>query len=231
MPHSAACDRWTVQGRPAIVQIHQTDYSMSILNVILSPDKLLVAVDTLAEDAITGQPSSAAKLLLIPQHNLVMATRGSAQFFLRLYELSLQASFRADFTMEQLVAELGLVIEQLWPNYVAAADRAGIPRGQLHTEIVLGGWSPNKGRMVATAYAKSDSSVATVVQSLAGGLASPGEPLEGQEASFDPSDVLAAGRIQAAWLNAHVGRKVAGGRLLAAVLREGRTAINDVGAI
>lgn len=55
---------------------------MSILNVLLRPDQLLVAVDTLAEDALTGAPSAGAKLLLIPQHNLVLATRGSAQFFL-----------------------------------------------------------------------------------------------------------------------------------------------------
>lgn len=69
---------------------------MSILNVLLAPDHLVVAVDTLAEDAQTGAHSSGAKLLLIPQHNLVLATRGSAQFFLRIYELALQASFRAD---------------------------------------------------------------------------------------------------------------------------------------
>lgn len=84
---------------------------MSILNVLLTPEKLLVAVDTLATDAKTGEPSSAAKLLLIAQHNLVMATRGLAQFFLRLYELSLQASFREVFTIERLMVELGPVIE------------------------------------------------------------------------------------------------------------------------
>lgn len=54
---------------------------MSILNVLLSPSQLLVAVDTLAEDARTGAHSSGAKMLLIPQHNLVMAARGSTQFF------------------------------------------------------------------------------------------------------------------------------------------------------
>jgi hypothetical protein len=97
---------------------------------LLSPDHLVVAVDTLAEDAHTGAHSAGAKLLLIPQHNLVLATRGSAQFFLRIYELALQASFRADFTMEQLSTELGLVIDQLWPNYEKAVAEAGLPRDQ-----------------------------------------------------------------------------------------------------
>ncbi|MCS4236656.1 hypothetical protein [Stenotrophomonas sp. BIGb0135] len=202
---------------------------MSILNVILSPDKLLVAVDTLAQDAATGELSTGAKLLLIPQHNLILATRGSAQFFLRLYELSLQASFRADFTMEQLMAEFGLVIEKLWPAYETAAIQAGIPRDVLHSELVLGGWSPKSGRMVATAYAKSANAKPVVVQPLEGGLASPGDPLRDRPANFDPAWVLDAGRLQAAHENAHVGRVVSGGKLLCATLTASQAVISDLG--
>ena len=204
---------------------------MSILNVLLRADQLLVAVDTLAEEALTGAPSAGAKLLLIPQHNLVLATRGSAQFFLRIYELALQASFRADFTMEQLGRELGLVVDQLWPNYEKAAVEAGLPLEQLGTELVLGGWSPKNGRMVATAYAKSDSSRKTLVQPLEGGLVSPGEPLAGRPDSFAEADLLAAGKIQAAWLNSRVGREVAGGGLLVAFLKKSQAVVKDLGAI
>jgi hypothetical protein len=204
---------------------------MSILNVLLRPDQLLVAVDTLAENASTGEVSAGAKLLLIPQHNVVLGARGSTQFFLRLYELSLQASFRADFTMEQLMAELGLAIDKLWPAYEKAADEAGLPRTSLGTELVLGGWSRKNGRMAATAYAKHDSAIPAIVQPLDGGLASPGEPLEGTPDSFELVDVLAAGRLQAAWLNQAVGRQVAGGRLLVAALSEGRAAVQDLGAL
>lgn len=204
---------------------------MSILNVLLSREHLVVAVDTLAEDARTGAHSSGAKLLLIPQHNLVLATRGSTQFFLRIYELALQASFRADFTMEQLTAELGLVVDQLWPNYEKAAVEAGLPLEQLGTELVLGGWSPKNGRMVATAYAKSDSSRKTLVQPLEGGLASPGEPLAGRPDSFDEADLLAAGKIQAAWLNGRMGRVVAGGRLMAGHLQNAQAVVKDLGPL
>lgn len=204
---------------------------MSILNVLLRPDQLLVAVDTLAEDALTGAPSAGAKLLLIPQHNLVLATRGSAQFFLRIYELALQASFRADFTMEQLGRELGLVVDQLWPAYEKAARGAGMAAEAIGTELVLGGWSPQAGRMVATAYAKSVSGEPARVQPLVGGLASPGDPLQGREDSFDPEDVLEAGRLQAEWLNRASGRQVAGGRLLVAALRQGQASIQDLGEV
>ncbi len=159
---------------------------MSILNVLLRPDQLLIAVDTLAEDALTGAPSAGAKLLLIPQHNLVLATRGSAQFFLRIYELALPASFRADFTMEQLGRELGLVIDQLWPAYEKAALEAGVARSAIGTELVFGGWSPHAPRMGATAYAKSVSGELTRVQPPGGGLASPGAPPRRQKRQLRP---------------------------------------------
>jgi len=204
---------------------------MSILNVLLTRDHLVVAVDTLAEDARTGAHSAGAKLLLIPQHNLVLATRGSTQFFLRIYELVLQASFRADFTMEQLSAELGLVVDQLWPNYENAAAEAGLPRGQLGTELVLGGWSPKNGRMMATGYAKSDSQRPCLVQAIEGQLASPGEPLEAVTPSMAQADLMAAGRLQAAYLNKQVGRQVAGGRMLAGFLQNGQAVIKDLGTI
>ncbi|WP_285317238.1 hypothetical protein [Stenotrophomonas maltophilia group sp. Smal35] len=204
---------------------------MSILNVLLRPDQLLVAVDTLAEDAFTGNPSSGAKLLLIPQHNLVLATRGSSQFFLRIYELALQASYRADFTIEQLTKELGLVIDKLWPSYERAAIDAGLPKQSLGTELVLGGWSPKSERMVATAYAKNDSATPAVVQQLDGGLASPGEPLRGRPDSFASEDVLAAGRLQANYLNRQTGRQVAGGRLLIGFLQQGQAVLKDLGPI
>ncbi len=203
---------------------------MSILNVLLRPDQLLITVDTLAEDALTGSTSSGAKLL-IPQHNLVLATLGSTQFFLRIYELCLQASFRADFTMKQLIRELGLVIDQIWPTYERAAVESGLSKSMLHTELVLGGWSPKNKCFLATAYAKSDIGRLTEVLPLVGGMASPGEPLADRRDSFDPADLLVAGRLQAAWLNGRVGRTVAGGHLLMASLTLSSSIILDLGAI
>ena len=204
---------------------------MSILNVLLRPDQLLVAVDTWAEDALTQKSSAGAKVLLIPQHNLALASRGSAQFFLKIYELCLQASFRADFTMEQLMAELGLVMDHLWPNYLQAAAEAGMARDILHSELVLGGWSPKNGRMMATAYVKDAGGGPARVQPLEGGVASPGEPLRGRRDSFELEAVLEAGRLQVAYLNESVGRTVAGGRLLVADLRMGQATITDIGEL
>ena len=204
---------------------------MSILNVLLSADHLAVTVDTLAQDAQTGAHSEGAKLLLLPQHNAVLATRGSAQFFLRIYELCLQASFRADFTIERLSGELCGVIDRLWPNYVSAAAAAGIPISAMHTELVLGGWSAHAQRMVATAYAKSEDGRPAVVQALVGGLASPGEPLRNQPAGMGRAELMAAGRLQAAYLNGDSERPLAGGRLLAAILSKGQATVLDLGGL
>lgn len=104
---------------------------MSILNVLISRDQLVIAVDTLAEDALTGAHSAGAKMLLMPQHNVLLAARGAAQFFLKTYELVLQASFRADFSIEKLSAEMGSVMDQLWLNYEKAAAEADLPIEQL----------------------------------------------------------------------------------------------------
>lgn len=75
---------------------------------------------------------------------LVLTRRGSAQFFLRIYQLALQATFRADFTMEQLGKELGLVVDQLWPAYEKAVREAGMAAEAIGTELVLGGCSPRR---------------------------------------------------------------------------------------
>jgi len=133
--------------------------------------------------------------------------------------------------MEQLGRELGLVVDQLWPAYEKAAREAGMAAEAIGTELVLGGWSSQAGRMVATAYAKNVSGEPARVEPLFAGLASPGAPLQDRDSSFDFADVLAAGRLQAAWLNKSVGRRVAGGRLLAAVLCQGQSSVQDLGSV
>lgn len=85
--------------------------------------------------------------------------------------------------------------------------------------------------MVATAYAKSDGGVPAVVQPLKAGLASPGEPLRDRPSSFDPADVIAAGQLQADWLNGAVGRQVAGGQLLAALIQPAQVTLSNLGRL
>lgn len=213
------------------IRLLQAGLPMSIVNVLITPDRAVVAVDTLAKEAVSGELSEGAKLLLIPQHNIVLAGRGSGQFFLRIYQLCLEASFRKAFSIEQIMREVGPVMDGLWPNYVQAALDAGMHLDQLHSEIVVVGWSTTQDRIIGTAYAKSDGEHHGRVAALVGGIASPGEPLQNTPDSFEPEALLAAGRRQAQYLNAQQGRAAAGGRLIAAFLQRGEAVVRDLGTI
>jgi len=204
---------------------------MSILNILMTPNHAFVAVDTLAQDAVTGEKSEGAKLLLIPQHNIVVAGRGSGQFFLRLYHLCLEASFRRAFTIEQIMREVGPVMDQFWPNYLDAARAAEMDLDQLQSELVVVGWSPTQERIVGTAYSKSNAQCPARVVKLVGGIAAPGQPLRDLPESFEPEAIRAAARRQAEYLNAEEGQEVAGGRVIAAFLKRGETIVRDLGAI
>ncbi|MDH1192625.1 hypothetical protein [Stenotrophomonas sp. GD03958] len=75
--------------------------------------------------------------------------------------------------------------------------------------------------MIATVYAKSEDGHPAVVQALVGGRASPGEPLN-QPAGMGRVDLMAAGRLQAAYLNGDSERPMADGRPLAAMLSKAK---------
>ncbi len=204
---------------------------MTVLNVLLRPDRLAVAVDTLAENASSGAPSVGAKALLVPQHNIVLAARGSARLLLHLYSVLLQASFRPDFQIERAAAEMGALIDRVWPAYEASSAQMGIAEADLGIELVLGGWSNAEHRMIATAYAKSSGAAPAIVRCLEGGLASPGEPLRGRPDSFEPQALLEAGRLQARYLNEKEGRVVAGDHLLLFDLTQGRAVVTELGML
>lgn len=93
------------------------------------------------------------------------------------------------------------------------------------------GWSPKNGRMMATGYARSDSQRPCMVQVIGGQLASPGEPLQAVTPSMAQADLMAHARLQVSYLNDQMGRKVAGGQLLAGFLQKGQMVMKDLGTI
>lgn len=70
-----------------------------------------------------------------------------------------------------------------------------------------------------------------MIQPLTGGSASPGEPLAAKRDSFVPEEVLAAGKLQARWLNTRVCRPAGAGRLLTALPREHHEVLQDLDAL
>ncbi|TGR53371.1 hypothetical protein EN794_011840 [Mesorhizobium sp. M00.F.Ca.ET.151.01.1.1] len=126
--------------------------------------------------------------------------------------------------MEQLSAELGLVVDHLCPNYERAAAEAGLSIEQLGTELVLGGWSPkNDGHGIC----QERQLTPLLVQSVGGQLAAPGEPLQAVMPSMAQAELVAHARPQAKYL----GRKVAGGSVLAGFLQRGQAVVRGLGEI
>ncbi len=97
--------------------------------------------------------------------------------------------------MEHLSDGLGWVIDKLWPNYESAVAKAGLRIESNGTELVLGGWSPQNGRMIATAYAKTDRQRPTISQPISGQLASPGEHVREVAPSMAQADLVVAARL------------------------------------
>lgn len=181
--------------------------------------------------ASTQKHSVGAKLLLVPEHNLVLASRGSAQSFMRIYG----------------AVPSGKLSRRL--HYGAVDGRARPSHGPSLAELCSGrcgtrvgarqpAWRACSGRLVTEEQSddgdglcKHDDGGAARVQPREGGLASPGEPLRRHLDSFALAAVLEAGRLQAAYLNGSVGRTVAGGRLLVGVLQKRQASVTNVGAL
>lgn len=117
-------------------------------------------------------------------------------------------------------------VDRLWPPYIQAANAFSLPSQSLRTELVVGGWSSSQRRMMATAYSKHAIETPVLIQPLMGGMASPGEPLRGRPDSFEPTEVIKAGVLQARYLNEKTCRQVAAGSLVVAHLREREARIN-----
>lgn len=71
----------------------------------------------------------------------------------------------------------------------------------------------------------------TEVQPVTGQLASPGEPIQNIAPSMGQADLLAAGRLQLAFLHQGQSGPKGRNRMLAAVLRQGQAVMHDLGPI
>ncbi len=88
----SAIGRTATEARNRIADLMSRSANMEFYTALADPRTYQLALRYLGEDACTGPHSAGEKLLLIPQHNVVLAMRGSIQLFLRVYELVLQAS-------------------------------------------------------------------------------------------------------------------------------------------
>lgn len=114
---------------------------MSIQIIATSPERILVGVDTMTVDAVSGRRFDSAKAVVLPHLNAVLSARGSAGVLYAVGNgLMLCATF--DEAREALPAVA---------NAVVARVRTDVADGPVHDhqELVLSGWSNGLQRMVA----------------------------------------------------------------------------------
>lgn len=129
---------------------------MSLLNIVWSPDRVLVAVDTQvyaplpSPDAPHDGPCEAQKMLHLPAAGTVLACRGSAAMLIFVSMDLMLKSTGKPATMDTLLKLLPGAAMVAHGFCLADAKKAGnMAHAQLGYEVALAGWSPSRSRMVA----------------------------------------------------------------------------------
>lgn len=129
---------------------------MSLINVFLSPSKVLIGVDTESGNAQSGQFTSTSKLVHFPHLNAVMAVRGNHAFLLFLFamvsqiDLESQSPVNFDLFLKAVPKKFNMAYEILQTKRVPGID----PTLFESQEVVFAGWSDEKARMHAVCFSK-----------------------------------------------------------------------------
>ncbi len=121
---------------------------MSILNVVVTPDRIRVAVDTIGANPQDGRQCEFSKMVPLVHLNAVVAMRGHSLFLSNVFQGC--HGVLGDF--DALVLDM---IDRLNGCYARhpAADLTLGPDGEFMGEqVVIAGWSPARERMVAMDY-------------------------------------------------------------------------------
>lgn len=111
---------------------------MSLLNVWVSPERALIAVDT---DAITpdGQHFGMSKLLVLPHAETVFAFRGDRRFMHDLFGRFYLA--RCDVDLDAIMSGMG----EMLASVILGLRQAG--EAPLSYEVAVVGWSASEARV------------------------------------------------------------------------------------
>lgn len=116
---------------------------MSLLNVWVSPERALVAVDSLGKVPDGPTISDVSKIYSLPGVNVVIAGRGQLSFSLFAYEICHRSALAHDQIVDNLAAILSQASDVLH-TINKASDMAGkVDIGP--QELLLVGWSQRQG--------------------------------------------------------------------------------------
>lgn len=205
---------------------------MSILNVAVHPERVLLAVDTHAD--IVGVAGStrveASKLLYLPVPQVLLAARGDTAFMGAVFGNIHRAGTLVDF--DALIDTMQVGLDTIAVEYLAHVERAAGRSVAFECEIVVCGWSASACAMQGWAFERwpgdagfGRSAIPTHRLGPNAGWATAPPP---------PDDVglmRALARNQVAFMAQHHPEAAIGGRLITAELQRGQVAIVDQGPI
>jgi len=134
---------------------------MSIMNALVTPDRVLVGVDTEADSERQSDKVpkryEISKLFPLVHANVVMAARGSHAFHMPvLFHLSVSEAATYDAMVTDLSGALVRMVDQA---HAAIRCAGASPSFDIGTqEIYLFGWSDQSSRMMGTAFTRDPNS-------------------------------------------------------------------------
>lgn len=138
---------------------------MSIILIDAERDRIRIVVDSLTIVTKTDSESTASKLQLLPLQNMVVAGRGSDGVPL-LFSVLVQ-HMRCDFDalLPQALGVMENCLDQLAAQAVAFDQKAEFDA--MVEEIVIAGYSAQRGRLAAFTFAKGGSGAGREIQGIA----------------------------------------------------------------
>lgn len=116
---------------------------MSLLNVVILPDRALIMVDTLAVSPVCGTEFETSKVHLLPFENVVLCSRGELGFVRSLYVQLL--ALRGDHSFDTLSNSLLSMANTLLPAYLSQCEADNVkPEHTDKQELLLVGWSQQR---------------------------------------------------------------------------------------
>lgn len=164
---------------------------MSLVDVWLQPERVVVAVDTRSQVMRTGEFFDASKLLPVPHANTVLTGRGHDVYLTVSLSLVVQSARGTDFeAVEAVMPEVLVHAARFMSSNIKSFGPGAAALEQ--QEILIAGWSTKQGRGRAVMYKQESFDAGFVASEIAEGWASPWTDAWGAAPSIESLDDLEA---------------------------------------
>lgn len=205
---------------------------MSLLNVWVSAERGLVAVDSAVKIPATNSYLEASKVLPLPHANLVVAVMGEVAFLGYVFYEIHHALSTIDYDV--LADTLHLEIDSLYKQFRWQAKFAGAsPDAARGCEIVIVGWSPRRGQILGMRHSLGPDAVGFVTSEIDPWCIMPAADWTAENPpAVDTVEALEQVAVeQVRWTRQHQPDAAIGGRLLVAELTSSSISIRNVGCL